>query len=41
MGAAFWALRAYAPRMPAQAFDATAALLFALGTFWFVSRALA
>jgi hypothetical protein len=41
MGAAFWALRTYAPRMPAQAFDATAALLFALGTFWFVSRALA
>jgi hypothetical protein len=28
-------------KVPALAFDATAAALFALGTFWFVSRALA
>jgi hypothetical protein len=41
MGAALWALRNAVPRLPSQAYDATATLLFALGTFWFVSRALA
>lgn len=38
MGGALWLLRRAPTRIPAAAFDATAALLFALGTFWFVSR---
>lgn len=41
MGAVLWILRSTLPRIPQTAFDATAAALFALGTFWFVSRALA
>jgi hypothetical protein len=39
-GAALWILRRTLVRVPDMAFDATAALLFALGSFWFVSRAL-
>jgi HupE / UreJ protein len=39
--AAIWALTASLKKIPPLAFDATAAALFALGTFWFVSRALA
>ena len=39
-GATIWILRATIKQIPAVAFDATAAALFALGTFWFVSRAL-
>jgi hypothetical protein len=39
-GAGLWVLQRTLVRTPATAFDATAALLFALGTFWFVSRAL-
>jgi G:T-mismatch repair DNA endonuclease (very short patch repair protein) len=39
-GAAILILRASVKRVPDVAFDATAAALFALGTFWFVSRAL-
>jgi hypothetical protein len=38
MGGALWLLRRAPLRIPTTAFDATAALLFALGTFWFVSR---
>jgi hypothetical protein len=41
MGAALWALRAAVPRVPPQVYEVAAAQLFALGTFWFVSRALA
>ena len=41
LAAALWALRRTFKVVPPLAFDATAALLFALGTFWFVSRALA
>ncbi|MCE9523365.1 MAG: HupE/UreJ family protein, partial [Alphaproteobacteria bacterium] len=40
-GAAIWILRKTLKQVPALAFDVTAASLFALGTFWFVSRALA
>ena len=40
-GAAIWLLRTTLKQVPEIAFDATAAALFALGTFWFVSRALA
>jgi hypothetical protein len=36
-----WAVRRTVKEVPPLAFDAAAALLFALGTFWFVSRALA
>jgi hypothetical protein len=38
MGGSLWLLRRVYARIPATAFDATAASLFALGTFWFVSR---
>jgi hypothetical protein len=41
MGAVLWILRSTLQQIPKPAFDATAAILFALGTFWFVSRALA
>ena len=41
MGGALWAARKAMPRIPDHAYDLMAALLFALGTFWFVSRALA
>jgi len=41
MGAVLWILRSTLPQIPKPAFDATAAILFALGTFWFVSRAFA
>lgn len=40
MGAALWTLKKLTPRIPAQAYDVTAAFLFALGTYWFVARAL-
>lgn len=40
-GAVIWVLRASLKQIPDLAFDATAAALFALGTFWFVTRALA
>jgi HupE / UreJ protein len=40
-GAVVWMLRATLKNIPALAFDAAAAGLFALGTFWFVARALA
>ena len=36
-----WAARRVFNEIPPLAFDAAAAVLFALGTFWFVSRALA
>jgi hypothetical protein len=36
-----WAARRLIKEIPPLAFDAAAAVLFALGTFWFVSRALA
>ena len=39
-GVAIVALRAAVKRIPDLAFDATAASLFALGSFWFVTRAL-
>ncbi len=41
MGAVLWILRSTLTQIPKPAFDATAAALFALGTFWFVSRAFA
>lgn len=41
MGAVLWILRSTLTQIPRPAFDATAAVLFALGTFWFVSRAFA
>jgi len=41
MGAVLWILRSTLTQVPKPAFDATAAALFALGTFWFVSRAFA
>lgn len=41
MGAILWILRSTLTQIPKPAFDATAAMLFALGTFWFVSRAFA
>lgn len=41
LGAGLWLLRAAVPRVPPQVSEVAAALLFALGTFWFVSRALA
>lgn len=41
MGAALWVLGRAKFKMPPLAFDAAAATLFALGVFWFVSRALA
>jgi hypothetical protein len=41
MGAVLWILQQTLVRIPQAAFDATAAALFAVGTFWFVSRALA
>jgi len=41
MGAVLWILRSTLTQIPRPAFDATAAALFALGTFWFVSRAFA
>lgn len=41
MGAILWILRRASTQIPKLAFDATAAVLFALGTFWFVSRAFA
>jgi hypothetical protein len=40
-GGLLWAVRQVFKEIPPLAFDAAAALLFALGTFWFVSRALA
>lgn len=40
-GAVIWGLRRTLKQVPDFAFDAAAAALFALGTFWFVSRALA
>jgi hypothetical protein len=40
LGAALWLLGRASVRPPAWAFDATAASLFALGTYWFVARAL-
>jgi uncharacterized membrane protein len=39
-GAVLWILQRTLVRIPAMALDAAAAVLFALGTFWFVSRAL-
>jgi hypothetical protein len=39
--ALLWVARRMLKEIPPLAFDAAAALLFALGTFWFVSRALA
>jgi hypothetical protein len=41
LGGLLWAVRQVFKEIPPLAFDAAAALLFALGTFWFVSRALA
>lgn len=41
MGAVLWVFGRAKFKMPRLAFDAAAALLFALGVFWFVSRALA
>jgi hypothetical protein len=41
MGAVVWGLRKAVVRIPQAAFDVTAALLFALGVFWFVSRGFA
>jgi hypothetical protein len=41
MGAVLWVVRSTLKDIPKPAFDATAALLFAVGTFWFVSRAFA
>jgi hypothetical protein len=41
LGGLLWAARRVFKDIPPLAFDAAAALLFALGTFWFVSRALA
>ncbi len=42
LGGLLWASRrVFKDNIPPLAFDAAAALLFALGTFWFVSRALA
>lgn len=41
LGGLLWAARRVFKEIPPLAFDAAAALLFALGTFWFVSRALA
>jgi HupE / UreJ protein len=42
LGGLLWASRrVFKGNIPPLAFDAAAALLFALGTFWFVSRALA
>jgi hypothetical protein len=41
LGGLLWASRRVFKDIPPLAFDAAAALLFALGTFWFVSRALA
>lgn len=41
LGGLLWASRWVFKDIPPLAFDAAAALLFALGTFWFVSRALA
>ena len=41
LGVTLWVLRATLTQFPSRAFDATAAALFALGLFWFVSRALA
>lgn len=39
-GAGLWILRRTLVRIPDIAFDATAAVLFALGSYWFVARAL-
>jgi hypothetical protein len=41
LGAVLWVIRSTLEDIPKPAFDATAALLFAVGTFWFVSRAIA
>lgn len=41
LGACLYAARRLLREIPAPAFDVAAALLFALGTFWFVSRAFA
>ncbi|NOT42743.1 MAG: hypothetical protein HOP13_19875 [Alphaproteobacteria bacterium] len=41
LAALLWAARRVFKEIPPLAFDAAAAVLFALGTFWFVSRALA
>lgn len=41
LAALLWASRRVFKEIPPLAFDAAAAVLFALGTFWFVSRALA
>lgn len=41
LAAVLWAFRRTFKEVPPVAFDATAAFLFALGAFWFVSRALA
>jgi hypothetical protein len=41
LGGLLWGARRVFKEIPPLAFDATAALLFAVGTFWFVSRALA
>jgi hypothetical protein len=41
LGGLLWGARQVFKEMPPLAFDAAAAFLFALGTFWFVSRALA
>lgn len=41
LGGLLWGARRVLKEIPPLAFDAAAALLFALGTFWFVSRALA
>ncbi len=40
LGAAYWLMQKYAIRVPSLSYDIAAALLFALGTFWFVSRTL-
>jgi hypothetical protein len=40
MAVSLWIVRRMVPTIPARAYDAATALLFALGTFWFVSRAL-
>jgi hypothetical protein len=41
LAALLWAARRTFKEIPPLAFDAAAAVLFTLGTFWFVSRALA